>query len=149
MALLSPVDEPRGPERFNGFKIRSVSRLESPISLAELKNRFPPEAAEHYSQPSIEEMISEARALIGLGMLDDAHERLLAAKNEDRFRPEVHFNLGELWTDRKQYEKAVEAYKVALNLDPGAIAPLVRLAAVTGAIYEPTQDRRFRSEAVL
>lgn len=92
--------------------------------------------------------LSRAKAFMGLEMFDDAEKELANALAENKFNPEVHFYLGDLLVQRKNYDKAREEFKIASNLDPASVTPLVRLATVNMVLLEQKEDNEFRAEAI-
>jgi Tfp pilus assembly protein PilF len=60
--------------------------------------------------------------------LNDALEEYNAALMINADHPSTHLNLGNLFLNTGQYEKAEASYKEAIELEPGLVAPYINLA---------------------
>lgn len=134
------------------LRINEVQRFSAPVKFSEFQvslressdKRTPAEVPTSGSRGAVE----RAKKFLVLEMFDDAHSELVSALGENRVDPEVHFYLGEIWLKRRNYEKAREEFKIALNLDQESLTPLIRLAAVSLALYDQEHRNEFRAEAV-
>lgn len=124
-----------------------LSRFPSPTPLREVQKPTVREAESPISE--LAPAVRKAKEFIALEMLDDAQAALSAAEQKDKFNPEVHYYLGEIWSARRNYEKAREKYRIALNLDPGSISILGRLAMTCVNLWREKGDASFRAEAVM
>jgi hypothetical protein len=131
-----PIEVVNNIKRFPARKLGSVQGLEA---TGELQKSTPAQVAD---------LINRAREFMRLEMLNDAEKELSEALLENKFSPEAHFYMGVLWTERKNYEKGREEYKIASRLDPESISPLALLAATDTTLLEQTKDNEYRAEAI-
>ena len=133
-------------------RISQVKRFAAPLKLDELQSQLRKSldgrAPGRVASPDSDSSLIKAKRFLGLEMFDDAEKELLGALATDKFNPEVHFYLGDLWALRKNYEKAREEFKIAANLDPQSLTPFVRLAWVDMVLLDQKHDNGLRPEAL-
>jgi tetratricopeptide (TPR) repeat protein len=89
-------------------------------------------------------------ALYATRRFTDALADLLAACDLDPVRPESRNTLGDIYFDQKNYDKAVEQYRVAIKLDPRTYIPYYSIGLVMKAQGNEAESRRWieRSKAI-
>jgi tetratricopeptide (TPR) repeat protein len=92
--------------------------------------------------------LEKAKKYLSLEMFDDAGKELSEALATDKLNPEVHFYLGELFAQRKNYVKAREEFKISENLDPQSITPCMMVAISDMALLEQFENHDVRGEAI-
>lgn len=108
------------------------------------------EAIEYYVKAiSLDPMHDPALYNLGyayhrIGNLDQAIKSYRAGiqLNSKNPSPECHFNLASALFDNKQYDDALEQFKVSLRLDPDNVACVLRIAGILEIEYEKDKDKK-------
>lgn len=76
------------------------------------------EAPETYSDETLKQMLHLAIQEIRCGKTEDAIALLTVCANEASSTVEVWLLLGQAYQQRRDYERAIDAFEIALSLDP-------------------------------
>ncbi len=94
-----------------------------------------PEMRDMLAQPYAQALEAQAASILKVEP-DEAEQLLLTAREFDPTSPQVHTRLGLLYINRKDYEKAVDAYQKAVKLDARQADAFFNL----GYIYAVTKN---------
>lgn len=113
---------------------------------AEAAKRF--EQAAELGYDKIECMLKKAGALRGLGQLDEAEELIRSVASKAAGRAEYSYQMGCIFDDRGDTDRAVEYYERAVDMDPFHSKAQFRLAAIN-ALYGNDEEAIRRYEQSL
>lgn len=86
-------------------------------------------------------------ALYATAKLDAALDDLRAAADLDPLRPETQNTLGDVYFDKKEYDRAVERYKASIALDPGNYVPYYSIGLVMKTLGRNDEAKQWLGKA--
>ena len=87
-------------------------------------------------------------ALYAVNRLEDALDDLLTASDLDPNRPSTRITLGDVYLDMKEYGRAEEQYRAAIELDPGNYIPYNNMALIMKETGRDEESRRWLQKSL-